>query len=161
MKVITAPERVNFEGKISIFLAGSIEMGEATEWQKEAIEMLEARIPKENHHLYQILNPRRPDWDSNWKQEYENPQFYQQVTWERKGLKGANIVLIILDPATKSPVSLIELGEFHKKGVVVCPEGFWKKGNVDILCEDEDVPQRATLEEAIDLIIEQSKCAWE
>lgn len=161
MKVITAPERVNFEGKMSIFLAGSIEMGEATEWQKEAIELLEAKIPKEHHHLYQILNPRRPDWDSNWKQEYENPQFFQQVVWELKGLEHCTCALICFDPATKSPISLLELGAFKDKAIVVCPEGFWRKGNVDIFCEAFEVSQKGNLEEAIDLIVEQSKCAWE
>ena len=41
------------------------------------------------------------------------------------------------DPKTKSPISLLELGLFAKSGklVVCCPDGFWKKGNVDIVCQ--------------------------
>lgn len=160
MKVISAPHRINFEAEVIIFLAGSIEMGEASEWQKEAITLLESKVPKEHHHLYQILNPRRPDWDSNWKQDYEHPQFFQQVNWELKGLSGSNFNLIVFDPATKSPVSMLELGAFKDRAVVVCPEGFWRKGNVDIFCENFDVPQRNTLEEAIDYIIEHSNHLW-
>lgn len=161
MKVIVPPHRFNFNVSVTIFLAGSIENGEASEWQKEAIAQLDAKISKENQHLYQILNPRRSDWDANWKQEYEHPQFYQQVNWEMRGLEDANFVLFVFDPATKSPISLLELGAFHQRGVVVCPEGFWKKGNVDIFCEKFEVPQYKTIEEAVDYIIENSKYLWD
>jgi len=36
--------------------------------------------------------------------------------------------------------------------IVICPEGFWKKGNVDIVCERYKVKQVEKLEEAIELI---------
>lgn len=160
MKVLTAPHRIYPNVEITIFLAGSIEMGEASNWQKEAITQLDAAIPREHQGLYQILNPRRPDWDSNWKQEYENAQFFQQVLWELKGLEQANFVLVVFDPTTKSPVSMLELGAFHQKAVVVCPEGFWRKGNVDIFCEKFNVPQYNNLDEAIEYIIGNSKQLW-
>ncbi len=41
------------------------------------------------------------------------------------------------DPDGKAPISLLELG-LHARGgkmVVCCPEGFWRKGNVEIVCE--------------------------
>src|ERR1044072_780497 len=155
MKVVTAPHRITFRGKVNIFLAGSIEMGEATEWQKEAIGMFQSRIPSENQEHYQILNPRRPDWDYNWKQEYENPQFSPQVRWELNALNEADGVLFYFDPATKSPISLLELGRYYDKAVVVCPEGFWKKGNIDIFCEENDLSQFSGLEEAVTKIVNQ------
>ena len=40
------------------------------------------------------------------------------------------------DPNTKSPVSLLELGLYAHTGKlrVCCPDGFWRKGNVDVIC---------------------------
>jgi hypothetical protein len=155
MKIVTPPHRVDFMGDtVSIFLAGSIEMGEATEWQKKVIEMLDSKLSDEFKEKIQILNPRRADWDSNWKQDYENPQFFQQVVWELKGLENCTCAIVYFDPGTKSPISLLELGAFRDKCIVVCPEGFWRKGNVDIFCEHFDIPQYKTLEEAIEYIIE-------
>jgi hypothetical protein len=39
-------------------------------------------------------------------------------------------------PETQSPISLLELGRYagRKEMIVCCPKGFWRKGNVDILC---------------------------
>jgi hypothetical protein len=57
---------------VSVFLAGSIEMGAAEDWQVE--------LPKnfENESVT-FYNPRRDEWDSSWKQEQSNPQFNHQV----------------------------------------------------------------------------------
>ena len=69
-------------------------------------------------------------------------------------LEKADVILIYFDPKTKSPISLLELGLFAKsrKLVVCCPEGFWRKGNVDIVCDRFGIEQVEDLEEAIDLI---------
>jgi hypothetical protein len=42
------------------------------------------------------------------------------------------------DPNTLSPISLLELGLHAKSGklIVCCPEGFYRKGNVDIVCQN-------------------------
>jgi hypothetical protein len=153
MNVLTPPQRMNAGNQIVVFLAGSIEMGAAKEWQQQAIDLFDSMIPEEQRSDYLILNPRRPDWDSSWKQDYEDPQFYQQVKWELKGLKEADYVLVYFDPATKSPISLLELGAFYSKAVVVCPEGFWRKGNIDIFCEEFNVKQVPDLKSAIEQII--------
>ena len=152
MNVLTPPQRVMVNEEVVIFLAGSIEMGAAKEWQQQAIEMFHSIIPEEQRSNYIILNPRRPDWDSSWKQVYEDPQFYQQVTWELNGLRKASFIIVYFDPATKSPVSLLELGAFHEKAIVVCPDGFWRKGNVDIFCEEFGVKQAPDLEAAVSFI---------
>ena len=153
MNVFYPPQRVVGHQKKIVFLAGSIEMGAAKEWQQQAIELFDSLIPEEEKNDYLILNPRRPDWDSSWKQAYEDPQFYQQVKWELSGLQKANYVLVYFDPATKSPVSMLELGAFHNKAIVVCPEGFWRKGNIDIFCEEFLIKQVADLENAVKLIV--------
>ena len=91
---------------------------------------------------YTVFNPRRVDWDSSWKQEYENPQFFQQVTWELNALKQADIIVMYFIPDTQSPISLLELGLFAESGKlhVVCPQGFWRKGNIEIVCDRYEIP---------------------
>ena len=118
-----------------VFLAGSIEMGKAEDWQSQVGKFFEERS-------YGVFNPRRKDWDSSWKQEYENPQFYQQVNWELDALERCDIILLYFCPETMSPISLLELGLHagHKDLYVVCPDGFWRKGNVDIVCNRYDIP---------------------
>lgn len=132
-----------------VFLAGSIEMGKAKDWQKEMEDFFE----KEG---WGTFNPRRKDWDSSWEQSIEDPQFYQQVSWELDGLEKADMVLLYLEPDTKSPISLLELGKFSIPGktFVVCPDGFWRKGNVDIFCVKYNIPVFESLEKFKDYFIE-------
>ena len=120
--------------KKSIFLAGSIEMGKAEDWQRNLSELL---ISKN----FNVFNPRRKDWDSSWVQTYKNPQFSQQVRWELNALDKADCIIMYLDPNTISPISLLELGLFAhcRKMMVVCPEGFFRKGNVEVVCDIYDL----------------------
>jgi hypothetical protein len=39
-------------------------------------------------------------------------------------------------PDTKSPITLLELGLASRSGrlVVCCPAGFWRRGNVEVVC---------------------------
>lgn len=133
----------------TVFLGGSIEMGLAEEWQKRII----AAVPEMP---YIFFNPRRNDWDSTWKQEITNPQFKEQVRWELEALEVADVVIMYFDPNTKSPISLLELGLHAKENklIVFCPEGFWRKGNVDIVCEMYKVKQVSSFEELIKLFVD-------
>lgn len=136
----------------SVFLAGSIEMGTAEKWHQKVIDAIPNNVI--------FLNPRRDDWDSSWKQDANDPQFYQQVTWELNMLKDSDIVFMYLDPNTTSPISLLELGLYARhdeKMLVCCPEGFWRKGNVDIVCQRHGIPVFTNLDTAI--IALQSKLA--
>lgn len=112
----------------ALFLAGSIGMGQAQEWQTIALHLL--------HELDgAVLNPRRRDWDASWVPSKDNPQFRQQVEWELHGLEVADAILMCFDPRTQSPITLLELGLCVAKPLfVICPDGFWRKGNVDIVC---------------------------
>lgn len=129
----------DYEGAV-LFLAGSIEMGSAEPWQAEIVKSL--------HHLEQltILNPRRDDWDSSWQQTIDNPQFREQVGWELAGLERATTIGFYFSPGTKSPITLLELGLFARSGkcLVCCPNGFWRKGNVEIVCDRYDVEMVST-----------------
>jgi hypothetical protein len=140
VEIIKAPNPINkdniYKSK-KIFLAGSIEMGTAENWQKVAEDF----FAEYDQHIT-IFNPRRDDWDSSWTQEFENPQFYQQVNWELTALDAADIIVVYFSPETKSPISLLELGLYAHTGKlkVCCPKGFWRKGNVDIVCEKYGIP---------------------
>jgi nucleoside 2-deoxyribosyltransferase len=144
MKTIYAPE--DFSQSVrTVFLAGSIETGGAENWQDQIIAMLA-------NSDVTVLNPRRPQWDNSWEQSLDNPAFVKQVNWELDALQSADCIVLYFDPATKSPISLMELGLFadSKKLVVCCPEGFWRKGNVDIVCRRHAVPTVETIEELAD-----------
>jgi hypothetical protein len=118
------------DGRISVFLAGSIEMGKAEDWQLDFIKQFQS-------YNINILNPRRSDWDSSWVQSIDNEQFRSQVEWELDCLTKADLILMYLQPNTLSPISMLELGLYahSNKLVVCCPDGFWRKGNIDIVCK--------------------------
>ncbi len=132
---------------VKIFLAGSIEMGAAENWQDKVVNYFKNRPGV-------ILNPRRDNWDNNWKQSKDNPDFKQQVDWELNALAKSDYIIMYFDPSTKSPISLLEMGLYAKSGklLVVCPEGFWRKGNVDIVCETYGAKQFLTLAEIMEYV---------
>lgn len=151
MREVVAPKKYELNGERSLFLAGSIEMGAAIDWQREVVECL---VDED----VTLLNPRRSDWDSSWVQNINHPQFREQVEWELEALERADKVLLFLAPGTKSPISLLELGLFGKKTVVCCPDGFWRRGNVEIVCKRYGIPFTETLEDALNLVAYEGRC---
>lgn len=122
------------EYDMSIFLAGSIEMGSAENWQIKAEDVLK------NYNLT-IYNPRRDDWNGDWAQIENSPEFNHQVNWELNNLEKVNFIVMNLIPGTYSPISLNELGRFYQKDMIVCcPLGFWRRGNVQINCTRDRIP---------------------
>lgn len=148
MKEIKAPNQIPNSG--FIFLAGSIEMGAAEKWQERVVRELEDTD-------WTILNPRRDDWDSSWEQNINNEKFVEQVEWELEAMEKADHILIYFDPSTKSPITLLELGlqidayglNYPNKLNVICPEGFWRKGNVDVVCRRYNVKQFDSIDDVI------------
>ncbi len=133
--IIKPPQSVTKESikkRPSLGLFGSIEMGLADDWQGVACAFFEKFD-------FDIYNPRRDHWESAWKQNTDNKQFVGQVEWELTVLENANVRLFYFDPNTKAPVTLLELGLSLGVGssetIVCCPEGYWRKGNVDIICK--------------------------
>lgn len=118
-----------------IFLAGSIEMGKAVDWQTE----IQNKCKKLD---VTFFNPRRDDWDDSWKQEIGNAKFREQVEWELNALEQAEKIVVYIDPKTTSPITLLELGLHANSGkmCVCCPTGFYRKGNVDIVCKKYGIP---------------------
>jgi nucleoside 2-deoxyribosyltransferase len=143
--VFKAPTKVNFSGK-KVFLAGSIDMGKAVNWQEQVTQAL-AELD------VAILNPRRDDWDSTWVQDISNKQFNEQVTWELDMQDAADVIVMYFDPKGQAPITLLELGLYAGSGkiIVCCPEGYWRRGNVQMVCDRYDLPLVETIEEMIEL----------
>lgn len=139
---IKAPHSYRDMPRPYVFLAGSIEMGKAENWQ----DKIARTLPEVT-----LLNPRRDDWDSSWEQSIDNAQFRKQVEWELEAQEDADLILMHFDPMTKSPITLLELGLFSmdEKIVVHCPKGYWRKGNVDIVCQRYGIPQFDSIDEMI------------
>ena len=73
------------------------------------------------------------------------------MEWELDTQEAADVIAMYFDPATKAPISLLELGLFASSGkmIVCCPEGFWKRGNVQIVCARFGIELVGTLEELV------------
>ena len=65
----------------------------------------------------------------------------------------ADVIVMYFDPNTKSVVTMLELGLFAAKTlIVICPEGFWRKGNVDMVCKRYNIGTASNLEAAVSQI---------
>lgn len=141
---VKAPEPFSHRPRPWVFLAGSIEKGLADRWQARVGEALASSGAT-------ILNPRRDDWDGSWREALEDARFREQVEWELDAQDRSDLTLIYFAPGTRSPVTLLELGLHARSGrlIVCCPEGFWRKGNVDAVCRRYGTRQVATIEELV------------
>lgn len=130
MESVKAPNSYT-KDKFTIFLAGTIDMGNSVDWQKQITEALADEDVL-------ILNPRRDAWDSSWEQSIENPKFNQQVSWELQGQDDADLVVFYFADDSKSPITMLELGialGSDKPGIIYCSDKFYRKGNIDIVAE--------------------------
>ena len=128
----------------SVFLAGTIDMGSAVDWQAEAAELFGAKAGS-----FLLFNPRQQEWHP----EREGEMDYQ-VGWELEHLERADYILMNILPGSLSPITLLELG-LHARGgklYVVCSPGFSRYDNVRITCARYSVPLFSSLEEAIEAI---------
>jgi len=146
---IKSPDPLKFDDtQPSVFLAGSIEQGSADDWQSLIVSALRnADIT--------ILNPRREAWDASWPQDIEFAPFREQVEWELEAQERAHLIAFYFSPTTRSPITLLELGlaAGRRRSVVCCPKGFWRKGNVDLVCERYGIARVATLSELAEYIL--------
>lgn len=129
-QVIFAPSDSAARGVKSIFLAGTTSKVDSGDWREELSVSL-SDLP------VTIFNPYRPDWDSSWHEDIDCKPFREQVEWEIEKQRQADILVVFFHPATQAPISLLELGISIKtpgKAIVVCPQGYWKRGYVQIVC---------------------------
>lgn len=150
-KIIQPPIAIpDFIEEFTVFLSGTIDMGNSINWQQKVIDTL-----KERDINIVILNPRRKDWDASWKQSKDNAEFKGQVDWELDGQYICDLNVMYFAPDSKSPITLLELGlaAESEKLVVCCPEGFYRKGNVDIVCERYGIDQVDNVDAMIEYIV--------
>ncbi len=164
MLVFTPPVPVDLGTRdCVVFLAGSIEMGTAEDWQAKLIAALAgvraapspgALITSGAYDLV-IFNPRRDEWDASWRQSIDEPKFRAQVEWELEGLERADVIAMWFAPETKAPITLLELG-LHARGgkvIVGCPPGYWRRGNLEVVCARFAIPLLATWDELVAAVI--------
>jgi hypothetical protein len=162
MQLIKAPDNTRNKDftKTWLFLAGSIEMGAAAKWQDEVYEKIK-HVPDAT-----AFNPRRDDWDSSWEQSIHNKQFCEQVHWEQFYLRRADVIFFYFAPGTQSPITLLEFGQAvelkqaslgagrSSDVIVVCPDTFWRKGNIEVMCADRNIPLYNTLDDGVQCLIQ-------
>jgi len=140
---VTSPETLPIKhDRPWVFLGGTIDMGASVDWQTGLARKL-------GDLDVVFLNPRRNDWSPAWRPVATDTHFVQQVRWELAALEAADVVVMYLAPNSQSPVSLMELGLHARSGklIVLCPEGFWRKGNVDLTAAFYGVEQVSSMDE--------------
>ena len=141
---VKSPQALPDDDRLKVFLAGSIDMGGTENWQAR----VEQALADEG---VVLLNPRRDDWNPAWKPSAAEPEFRKQVEWELSALNRADVILMYFAPSSQSPITLLELGLHAPSGKVLlaCPEGYWRKGNVDITADRYGVPRYESLDALI------------
>lgn len=123
----------------SIFLAGSIDMGAAEDWQAK----LETDLSEIDDLV--IFNPRRDDWDSSSPQDpTPGSKFHEQVTWELDHIDKADLVVLYFADDSMSPITLLEFGylgaNLDKNVIIYCTDKFYRYGNVRIFADRQHIP---------------------
>ena len=126
----------------SVILYGSIEPNPASDWQTSLANSL-SDLPID------VINPRCEAWDSTWKEDVSDARFKEQVEWEMDHAKIANVIAFYFKPGTLTPITLLELGMYAGSGkaVVCCPKGFYKRGNVQVVCQRYGIELLGNLDE--------------
>lgn len=127
-----------------LFLAGSIDLGMVEDWRSSVVDRLKDLDVV-------VLNPRRAAWApvmSTEPAESESEELRRQINWELDAIECADLIAVYFVPGAKSPISLLELGLIarQKQAIVCCPNGFWRKVNVDVVCERFGIQQVDSLE---------------
>lgn len=148
-QAIYAPSEEAPRGVLSVFLAGTTSRVDTIDWRETLSSLLsETSIT--------IYNPYRADWDSTWREDINFAPYRQQVEWELDKQENADIVVVYFHPATQAPISLLEFGLCARapgKAIVYCPEGYWKRGNVQIVCQKFGIEMVESIEGLRDAIL--------
>jgi hypothetical protein len=131
----------------SVILYGAIHSDPNNDWQTRLTALL-SDLP------IAILNPRRDDWDSSWIEDISFAPFKEQVEWEMDHARIADVIVFYFAGEAKQPITLLELGLYAGTGkaIVCCPEGFWKRGNVQMVCERYNIDLVDSVEELGDKV---------
>lgn len=121
------------QGRISIFIGGSIEMGTALDWQRELARHLAAKPYADKLDLY---NPRRDDWNPVWLNDAADPNFKGQVDWDLTYQKKADLIIYYFAGETISPITLFELGLFYSQNPVIGADPNYKRLSNLLITQD-------------------------
>lgn len=130
----------------TVFLGGTIDMGNSVDWQARLKDYFSALALKEQK-SYMLFNPRQDNWDPTRENEMD-----YQVNWELAHLEKADYIIMNILPTSKSPISLLEMG-LHarsKKIFVVCQPEYYRYDNVRITCSYYKIPLFDSLEDLLD-----------
>lgn len=134
--VIQAPsDLVPNPDETSIFLAGSIEMGKANPWHNTVA----SQIARRTNQPIAFYNPRRTeDFTPDMEQE--------QIKWEQERLTSCDYIFMHIQGDTKSPISLLEFGEFIGTGklFIDVPKDFYRYNNILLTAEQAGFPNHVS-----------------
>lgn len=145
VKVIysTSEDQNPIEPSIKIFLAGTIDLGNSIDWQKQ----VEDYYKKSNFNFnITIFNPRTV--------HYNDDNIRNQINWELNHLEEADIIIMNILGNSKSPISLMELGLYAKsdKLYVICEKDFYRYTNVEETCKFYNIKLKNSLEDFLGVI---------
>lgn len=165
-----SPDQTVEQGSTTVFLAGSIDNGKAGMWAKVV------EVALSDFSMVTVFNPRREEWLTDLLPRASEPIFKEQVEWELDRIDmteritsgpGCDIPFFFFEAGSISPITLQELGfvigmrrgllvppnDPHAHApVVVCPDGYWRKGNVEIMCERAHVAVHNDIESGIEAL---------
>lgn len=126
------------------------------------------------HRVYLAGSTKGDNWQRRFVKEMSdldvdvfNPRSVVdgQYGWEVDHLNIATVIALYFDPSDPSPSGLLTLGMYAKTDrlIVCCPKTFYKKDDVDIICEREDIHTVETLDLLIvnTIVRISSQCKYE
>ena len=124
---------------LNLFLGGTIDDGNSIDWQSTLINELNSC---DTNYPLMIYNPRREKWDSNANSE----EVDKQIEWELYHLERSDVIVMNILGNSKSPISLMEIGLFARKGklIVFCNPSFYRYENVKVVCRKYNIPLYST-----------------
>ncbi|ROW09391.1 hypothetical protein VMCG_02330 [Cytospora schulzeri] len=143
----------------SVFLAGATNIP----WRKTFLTILSGlhstttgETPYPNITVY---DPFQPNWTGDWKEDLGDRRFKTQVEWELERQDRATTIAVFFPKGTEAPISLLELGMCARSGkaVVGCDKDYWKRGNVEAVCQRYSIPMASDLDELATLVLSKLK----
>ena len=141
-----------FDDTFKIFLAGTIDNGESDDWQYDVFLHLAIFTEMINENSvnsfkqFTVFSPRR----KNWKEDATQEDIEEQIKWEQEKLDEADLIVMVFQDNSKSPISLLELGLYGPQGKLICfcTPNFYRYTNVKLTCEKWGIPLIEQLSDA-------------
>lgn len=127
-------EIITSDPEIRLFLAGSIEMGKAKNWQADIAKQLTDTVNQELAAAHKGLMPTLIFYNPRRTENFTPEMEVKQIEWEQERLEKADYIFMYIQADTKSPISLLEFGEFMRTGKLFlsCNSTFYRYQNLRI-----------------------------